>query len=95
MSDDPETKQRGGEYPFLVEKTNRDISPRTVEALFALQPGQYSEIVDVGYGLQIVKNIEVKGKKIRAAHILFNFKDINHYLNDVKEQHPSRAYITL
>lgn len=94
VSDDVETKEKGGEYPFLIEKTNRDISPKTVEALFALKPGQYSEVVDVGYGLEIIKNLEVKGEKIRAAHIVFNFKDINEYLNDAKEQRKTRAYIS-
>ena len=95
VSDDPETKARGGEYPFLIEKTNRDISPRTVEALFALKPGKHSEVVDVGYGLEIVKNIEVKGNQIRAAHIVFNFKDINEYLNDAKEERKTRSYVSL
>ncbi len=94
-SDDAETKNSGGEYPFLIAKTNRDISPKMIEALFALKPGQFSEVVDVGYGLEIVKNLEVKGEKIRAAHILFNFKDINEYLNDAKDERKTRAYISL
>lgn len=95
VSEDPETKENGGEYGFLVDKTNRDISPKTVVALFALQPGQYSGVVDMGYGLEIVKNIEVKGNQIRAAHILFNFKNINEYLNNIKEEKKTRSYVNL
>jgi len=94
VSEDAATKDGGGEYPFLVDKSNRDIPPKTVEALFALQPGQFSEVVDMGYGLEIVKNIEVKGSQIRAAHILFDFKDINEYLNDIKATKKSRAYVS-
>ena len=94
VSDEAATKEAGGEFPFLVDKTNRDISPRTAEALFALQPGQYSQVIDVGYGLEIVKNLEVKGEKIRAAHIVFNFKDINQYLNDAKDQNKTRSYVS-
>lgn len=92
ISDDTGTKETGGEYGFLIDQTNRDISPKTIDALFKLQPGQYSEVVDMGYGLEIVKNLEVKGGKIRAAHILINFKDINNYLNDIKDQKKTRAY---
>lgn len=94
VSEDPATKDAGGEYPFLVDKTNPDISPKTIEALFGLQPGQYSEVVDMGYGLEIVKNIETKGTQIRAAHILFNLKDISEYLNNAKEEKKTRAYIS-
>jgi hypothetical protein len=95
VSDDEATKAKGGEYPFLISKTNRDIPPKTVDALFALKPGKHSEVIDMGFGLEIVKNIEKKGDQIRAAHIVFNFKDINEYLNDAKEKTPTRSYLTL
>jgi hypothetical protein len=94
VSQDPATKNNKGEYGFLVEKTNRDISPKTINALFQLQPGEYSEPVDVGYGLEIVRNIERKGDKIRAAHIVFNFKNIDQYLNDLKAEQATRTYVT-
>jgi parvulin-like peptidyl-prolyl isomerase len=94
VSEDPATKDNGGEYGGPVDQTNRDISPRTIDALFKLQPGQYSEVIDMGYGLEIVKNIENKGSQIRAAHILFNFKDINQYLNEAKDKNKTRAYVS-
>lgn len=94
VSEDPTTKPSGGEYKLLIDQTNRDISPKTIDALFKLKPGQYSEIVDMGYGLEIVKNIETKGHQIRGAHILFNFKDINGYLNETKDQKKTRTYIS-
>ncbi len=95
ISEDPATKEAGGEYGFLIDQNNRDISPRTVDALFKLKPGQYSEVVDTGYGLEIIKNLETKGNQIRAAHIYFSFKDANQYVNDLKEKQPTRTYIKL
>lgn len=95
VSEDLATKPAGGEFGFLIDKTNRDISPKTVEALFALQPGQYSAVVDTGFGLEIMKNLEVKGTQLRAAHIYFPFKDISTYLNDYKAQKKTKSYISV
>ncbi len=95
VSEDPSTKASGGDYGFQIEKTNRDISAIVVSALFGLKPGEYSQVVDAGYGLEIVKNLEEKDGKIKAAHIVFNFKNINEYLNDVKDKEKTRVYIHL
>lgn len=95
VSEDPSTKNSGGEFGFLIDEENRDISPDTVQALFSLQPGEFSDIINIGYGLEIVKNIEQKDGRIRGAHIVFNFKDIDEYLKDVKDQTPPRTYISL
>lgn len=93
VSEDDATKQNGGSFGFPIDKSNRDVSPQTVDALFKLQPGQYSPIIDVGYGLEIVKNIDQTEGRINAAHIIFNFKDINQYLNEIKDKQKTRAYI--
>lgn len=93
VSEDPATKNNKGEYGFLIDENNRDISPQTANVLFNLKPGEYSKPVDVGYGLEIVKNIEKSGDKVRAAHIVFNFKDVSGYINDLKEERPTRTYI--
>lgn len=92
-SDDLSTKENGGEYGYPINKTNRDLSAQTTDALFKLQPGQVSAVVNAGYNLEIIKNIEQQGDRIRAAHISFNFKDIATYLNDIKEQNKARLYI--
>jgi hypothetical protein len=94
-SDDDTSKDNGGEFGFLVDRTNRDLAAQTTDTLFKLQPGQYSGIINVGYGLEIVKNIEMGGDKIRGAHILFNFKDISTYVNDLKDQQKARIYISI
>lgn len=94
-SDDPSTKDKGGEVGFLIDRTDRNVPSQMTDTLFQLQPGQYSDIINVGYGLEIVKNIENKDGKIRAAYILFNFKDIQEFLNAEKEKNKATVYIRL
>lgn len=94
VSEDPVSSQNKGNFGFLIDRNNRDVSPSTVRALFNLKTGEISDIVNIGYGLEILKNIEEKDGKIKAAHIVFNFKDINEYLGEVKDQKPARTYVT-
>lgn len=94
-SDDVSSKDNGGEFGYPIDKANRDISAQTTAALFKLQPGQVSDVINTGYTLEIVKNIELQGEKIRAAHIVNNFKDIQSYLNDLKDQKKASIYIKL
>lgn len=94
-SDDASSKDNGGEFGFPIDKANRDISAQTTAVLFKLQPGQVSDVIDAGYSLEIVKNIELQGEKIRAAHIVSNFKDIKTYLDDLKDQKKASLYIKL
>ncbi len=94
VSEEPISKAAGGDFGFPIEKTNRDVNPLTVEALFKLQPGQSSEIINVGYGLEIVKNLETQPDgKIHAAHLVFNFKDVNDYTNELKDKKKTRVYL--
>lgn len=92
-SDDAATKDSGGDYGFMIDKTNRDLTPQTTSALYKLQPGQYSGIINTGYSLEIVKVLEKKEDKVKAAHILFNFKPVDGYLNDLKDKQKTRVYI--
>lgn len=93
-SEDITSKENGGEFGFPIDKTNRDLTPEATAAIFALEPGQYSRIVNTGYGLEIFKQLSKKGDKVEAAHILFNFQDISEHLNDLKEEKPAKAYIS-
>ena len=94
-SDDIATKDSGGDFGFLIDKTNRDLTPQTTDALFKLEPGQYSDILNSGYSLEIVKTLEKKEDKVKGAHILFNFKAIDETLNDRKEKNPTRVYVPI
>lgn len=92
-SNDADTKDKGGEFGYPIDRTTRNVNPQTTDELFRLQPGQISGIITTGTGLEIVKNIEVNGDKIRAAHIMFNFKDINTYIDELKQQKKPQTYI--
>jgi hypothetical protein len=94
-SEDSATKDNGGDFGSPIDRTNRDLSAQTVDTLFKLQPGQYSDIVNTGYSLEILKNLETQGDKVRGAHIVFNFQDISKYVNDLKEKNKTQAYIRL
>lgn len=92
-SDDQATKAAGGDYGYPIDKTNRNLNAHLTDTLFKLPAGQHSEIINTGYSLEIVKNLETTGGKIKAAHIVFNFKDVNTYINDRKDQQKARLYI--
>lgn len=92
-SDDVASKDTGGEYGYPIDRANRDIAAQTTAALFALKPGQVSGVVNAGYSLEIVKNMEMQSDKVRAAHISFTFKEISVYLNDIKDKKKAQLYI--
>lgn len=94
-SDDLSTKDNGGEIPFLIDKQDRNVPIQMTEQLFALKPGEVSGIFSVGYGLEIIKHIETKDGKIRAAYILFNRKDIQEIINVEKEKTKATTYLRL
>lgn len=95
ISEDPSTKPNGGDFGILIDKNNRDVSPQTADALFKLKPGQISDVISIGYALEIDKLTDVSGEKLHAAHIIFNFKDISFYVNDLKDKQPSHYYIKI
>jgi uncharacterized protein YkwD len=94
-SDDVGSKDTGGEIGFMIDRNNRDLSAQTTSKFFELQPGQFSDLINTGYSLEIIKVLERNGDKVKGAHILFNFKDINLYLNDIKDKQKARVYIRL
>ena len=93
-SEDPGTKTSGGDYGIAIDKTNRDLSPQVVDALFKLQPGQTSPIIETPLGLEILKVRERDGDTVRASHIYFAFKPISTYLASLEKQSKPKMYIT-
>lgn len=94
-TDDASSKNDGGEFGFVIDKNNRDLTPEATAALFRLKPGEYSPVINTGYSLEIFKLIDLKdGNKAQAAHILFNLRDINGQINDMKAKDQARAYIS-
>lgn len=94
-SDEGTTKNKGGEYGFLIDKTNRDISAQVTQTLFGLKNGQTSGIINTGLTLEIVKNLGTQNGKAKAAHIVVTLKDINVYLNPLKEKQKTRLFVRL
>lgn len=101
-SDDPTAKSNGGDYGFAISKTNPNVPPEVVNALFDLQNGQVSEpilsspvIANQGPSLQIVKVTGINGNSITAQHIVINLKDISGDINFLKKTKPPHQYIHL
>jgi hypothetical protein len=95
VSEDEATKPSGGEFGGPVEKTNRDIQPRVIDALFKLQTGQISDIVETPSGLEILKVYENNGGKLRAAHIFFRFNAVGTYVDPLKKEHKAHQFISV
>jgi hypothetical protein len=102
LSEDPSAKTTAGDFGFPITKTNPNVPPEVVEALFNLKAGQVSDIVlasPVIAGapptLQIVKVNQNDGKTVTAQHIVFNLKDSTEYVRDLKNQHPPKIYVKL
>ncbi len=94
-SSDSATKANGGQYPGAILQNNPSIPAQIMSVLFSLKPGQHSGIINTGSSLEIVENISQHGNQIQAAHISFNFKDINTYLSPLKENSKEKLYIKI
>ncbi len=74
MSEDPGSKDNGGDLDFVKKGT---FVPEFDETVFSddLKPGEVKDsIIETDYGYHIIKKLEVRGegddKEVRAAHIL-------------------------
>lgn len=65
-SDDP-SANNGGRLGFT---TRGDLVTQYEETAYALEPGQFSEIVESRYGLHIIRLVERQGERISTQHIL-------------------------
>jgi hypothetical protein len=92
-SEDPNTKESGGDYGVAIDRSNRNLSPQVVDELFKLQPGQVSGIVETPTGLEILKVREKEGNTVRASHIYFAFKPIDYYLKPLEDKKQPRRFI--
>ncbi len=94
-SQDTATSVNGGAYPLPIDRNNRDVPPQLIEKLFGLQAGQYSDIINTGYRLEIVKVNQITEGKVNAAHISFDFNDISTYTDVLKAKSKPRQFISL
>jgi peptidyl-prolyl cis-trans isomerase SurA len=70
-SEDPGSASKGGDLGFV----NRgDFVKEFEEVAFALEEGEYSDIVQTQFGFHIIQLLEKQGEKIHARHILVQLK---------------------
>jgi hypothetical protein len=102
LSDDPSAKTNGGDYGFPIAKTNPNLPPEVITALFNLKNGEVSGIIlaspvlaNQGPSLQVVKVTGISGNTVTAQHIVINLKDISGDIKQLRAQKPSHNYIHL
>jgi hypothetical protein len=102
MSDDPSAKTNGGDYGFPIVKTNPNLPPEVITALFNLKNGEVSKIIlaspvlaSQGPSLQVVKITGISGNTVTAQHIVINLKDISGDIKQLRTKKPSHSYIHL
>ena len=92
-SDDNLTKDNGGVLAISISKNDKTVPTQTIDALFKLKSGQTSGIINLGYGLEIVKNLGEQNGKVKAAHIFINFQPIDKLLAPYRDKEPPITYI--
>jgi hypothetical protein len=102
MSDDPTASANGGDYGFAITKTNPNLPPEVITALFNLKSGEVSNIIlaspvlaNQGPSLQIVKVTGISGDTVTAQHIVINLKDISGDVAQLRAKKPTHTYIHL
>lgn len=93
-SDDQATKASGGNYGFSISQSDRNLSPQVIDALFKMNVGETSKVINTGSGLEIIKLTQKDGTKVQAAHISFNFKTMDTYLGPLKDKDKPRLFIS-
>ena len=66
-SDDPGSKDNGGQLGWVRQA---DVVPAFGDALFSMQVGDISDIVETSFGFHIIKLDRVRGDERSARHIL-------------------------
>jgi len=95
LSEDEASKNSAGDFGFAITKSNPNVAPQIIDAVFKLKPGQISGIVNTGAALEIVKVEQVDGDAVTARHIVFRLKDINTYIKPLQDKQPAHTFIKL
>lgn len=92
-SDDPSAKSNGGDYGSPLTKDDPNIAPQVAEALFKLNTGQISGVINAGPTLEIVKLNTKTGNSVTAQHISIKLQNIAVYINQVKAKQSAKTYV--
>ncbi|MEX2006766.1 MAG: peptidylprolyl isomerase [Candidatus Saccharimonadales bacterium] len=100
VSDDSSAKQNEGNFGFSITKTNPNVPPEVITAIFNLKNGETSGIVlaspvlaGAGPTLEIVKVLQNNGNTATAQHISFKLKDVNTYIEQLKKKEQLTKYV--
>lgn len=93
-SDDPASRDNGGNYGFAISQSDRNLPPAVIDAMFKLNVNETSKIINTGNGLEIVKLLQKDGTKVQAAHIVFNFQPMDSYVGPLKDKDKPKLYIS-
>ncbi len=94
-SDEASTKAAGGSYGIQIDANDHNLAPQVISALFKLQTGQHTAIIDTGFSLEIDQVSQITGDKLTAAHIVFKLQPITTYVKPLQAKNPSHDYIKL
>jgi hypothetical protein len=101
VSEDPVTKNAGGEYGFGITRSNPNVPPQVVNELFKLRPGDVSDVIvasSLNTGepdtLEIVRVTQNDGTTVQAQHISFQLKDISTYIAPLQKKSPPHEYVS-
>lgn len=92
-SADVASKDNGGDYGFQISQSDRNLPPHVIDALFRMNPGDVSPVINTGTALEIVKLREKDGTKVQASHISFPLKSVNTYIDPLREKAKPRLFI--
>ncbi len=96
VSDDSSTKSNGGAYAdTAITMSSQEVPAQVVQALADMKIGQFSVVITTPGSLEIVKLNGAKDGKYEASHIQINHKDIQTYIQPLKEKNPPRIYISV
>ncbi len=92
-SSDPTAKDSGGDYGYDISPSDRNLSPRVIDALFRMNVGDTSAIINTGNSLEILKLKMKEETKVQAAHIVITFKSAETYTTPLKDKQKPRIFI--
>lgn len=94
-SEDLETKQIAGDIG-VVEKSKANLPPEVSKAIFKLQVGQVSDVINTASDYFIVTvNEKVDENRAKVSIIRIKVKDMTQYLKDYRQQKKVSEYIKL